>query len=88
MTRFRFVPTNCIIYNEPASITLAVRRHLQHLLQVQLLLANGLRLAQLELEQQYLDQQQEMLDQQREQLEVLYGINTVSRLVYCCTMYM
>ena len=42
--------------------------------QVQLLMANGVRLTQLEVEHQSLDREEEVLDQQLEQLEVLYGI--------------
>ena len=50
------------------------QQQLQHQQQVQLLLANGARLAQLEVEHQSLDREQEVLDQHLEQIEVLYGI--------------
>ena len=50
------------------------QHQLQYQQHVQLLMANGVRLTQLEVEHQSLDREEEVLDQQLEQLEVLYGI--------------
>ena len=55
------------------------QQQLQYQQQVQQLLANGSRLAQLEVQHRSLGREQEVVDQRLEQLEVLYGINTVSK---------